>query len=909
MLATIFPKAILDILVIPSLLAISLVVGRALAGPLARLPLYSFVERLLIYWLLGIIAISWIGTILAGLGLFRWWLLLAVLLALAGWALWRQRHSASPMESSDVPLRSTPLLASLLLVVLLIGAGWLYARPAESFLLTDDSAVYMIGGIVLARDGSLFYEPEEIYEFHPNGDPSPAYWEPSASRLDDFWIPYQDFYRQFFLWETVGIPSRHYGPFFRWTLPRSTLEIGFLPLPKVWAAMSVWLFGQPYAPWAVPFFGLTGLAALYGLARRLVGWQAGLASMLLLGVSLPQVWFARFPVSEMHTQALFLGGLYLAVLARQNRKTPRLARRFALWSGLALAALTILRLEALLILAPLTVLLVLGWGRKSLRRGGFARTWLVALLLAGGFGTLLSVSVARYYLFTRSLIPASPATVRFLLAMILALLLGGVLLWNLRQQHETGVQLLASRVVGWLPALVAGGWVLWAGVALWHLFGRPWGSSLAGWLVQYWTRPGLALSTVGALWLLCRNLKGSDWPEMSVLLGLAALFLLLYSVNALVTPAHPWAMRRLVPIVMPALALCAAALLTEGLARMHLDSLPLPLQRIQKWAAPPVAILALVLQTFALGQRSYPLLHHREREGLWDQIVALESRFAPGALLLFDDGPIGKRLTQSMELIFGHPSFVLQGTEVIHSDSPVVDRLIGSAMARQCPVYFVLTDGDVSWRPEQWQLLGEGAQRFDMPVLRYAWGRPPVVADIARHVFWADIYRVLPAEQGATKAMPSEGLAVPVGAGSYPYLRSGFHGREEAEDGSVFRWTKGEALITVPWPQPDPAAPADFCLRLDISTWRPAEEGSLSLIMEAEGIELFDQTLDKAGGRQTLEILARSIENRNSPDLEIKLISDTWNAAEFTDQRDQRELGLVFFGMRLSPLDQCLDSQ
>ncbi len=113
----------------------------------------------------------------------------------------------------------------------------------------------------------------------------------------------------------------------------------------------------------------------------------------------------------------------------------------------------------------------------------------------------------------------------------------------------------------------------------------------------------------------------------------------------------------------------------------------------------------------------------------------------------------------------------------------------------------------------------------------------------------------------------------------------------------------------MPWPGQDSAKAADFCLSIDLSSWRPQDQSSPHLVVEVEGIKLFDSELDKAVGRRTLAIPARSIRNANLRELEIKILADTWSADAFSGQRDLRELGVLIYGMQVRPLDQCPGAQ
>jgi hypothetical protein len=895
MLSALLPQPIVNGLVLPIVFLITAATGWLVAKPLARLATSSRLERVMLYCLLGIVTLSWVGVILACLGIFRWWLLLIVLAGLIAWSQWTLRHIPRAIGSGE-DLACPPRLATLALIILLAAAGWLYAKPAEVYLLTSDAAVYNMGGIVLARDGTLFHEPVGVYDYS-------AFLDPMLIGSDNPTSFYIDYITQFsYLNSSSPILSRLRDPFYRWSIYSNRLEIGFLSLPKVWGAFFVWLFGPSYVIWPVSFFGVAGLMLLYLLAWRSVGWASGLGAALLLGVSLPQLWFARFPVSEAHAQVLLLGGLYLALLARQHREHRGLGRRLAVWSALCLAALTAVRFEATALLGALVPFLIIAWpAHARWARGGALITWGVALQVGATLGTLLSAANTPTYYFTRvmavlNVFPTQAALGALLILTVLAAGLAAkgrlrtVITWGMARSS----------------ALLAAAWLLWGVMALWLLMTRPWGQTLPGWLAQYWTRPGLALSLLGALSLTWRSDETERQAERFAFLGVSVVFLLLFSSNALVNPIHPWAMRRLVPAIMPALALCAAAAIVRGVswvatqAHPWLDRAGLPV--IGRIAEVICSIVLLLGLAFGIGQRTAPLVAHYEMQGMWSQLSSLAARFPVGSVLLLDDSSAGWWLSAPLETLFGLPSFVLQDTEALCNDSPVVDRLIRSALAQGRSVFFVVTGEGATWRSDQWQLVSQFGQRFDVPALQYSRGRPPNANDLIHLTYSVDAYRVLPPEKLQASM---DRLQIPMGVGSYPYLTTGFYTVESTPEGEVFRWTQDEALIVLPWPAEDTADPANFCLKIELSGWRPEGEPTAHLVLKAEGIPLLEEDLDSQAWRTVLQISGRDIENLNRAELELSLQSNIWNAATFSGGGDQRDLGIVLYGLEIQPGQAC----
>ncbi len=860
--------------ILPVLLILSLLFGRLLAGPLVFIPIPNLFERVLLYSLCGSVAFSWMGTVLAVLGIFRWWSLILLSLGLIVWVL-GQKYDGILHSSIVADLRHTPWPVLILLLLLLIGCGWLFARPAESFFVFNDAAVYTIGAVVLARTGSLFVNP------------------------DSFWYPTGAFLRQFFFTDHFGLLSRHYGPFYQWTPWNSTLEIGFLPLPKVWMSILVWLFGPEHATWVTPFLGLVSLAVFYCLVNQLMGWKVGLSATLLLGVSLPQIWFARYPISEIYTQCFFLGGLYLLVLARKNISNPPVARRLALWSGLAFATLTILRLEAVLLLLVFASLMLLGWYRKYAGWPSFARTWLVSLTVAGIVGLVLSVASARYYLFTRAL-ELTPHFVRLALFLALVAVACGMMWTRIKLTLIEYVKSdLFPAVVRHLPLVVALGWLLWGGIAGYHLIHQGEGQNLVDWVSWYWTVPALILSTFGAVWVLLQGYKKSVAPELLVLLGSSVALLVGFSIRSYVYPIHPWAMRRLVPVVMPALAVTTVSILTV------VDFRPASARPrgaiLRKWGLAGLSVFCIASLAIAIGWRSLPILFHRERAGLWRQLESMTNELPSNAVLLFDNGNVSQGLTQAMELIFDRVSLVIQQNPSPDRDSEV-DTLIETALDQERPVYLVVTNGDLAWWPERWRFVHVGGRQIETPVLHQPTGRLPDSQDMITHTLGLDIYRIEPRIDSEESAGWDESVAISAGFGSYPYLREGFYQWNLTAEGKVTRWTDGKAVIMTPWPDVNVESAASFCIAIELAGGRPVEESPVRLVVMVEGVEAFNEELDRSFAPDTLWIPARAVENEKDLQLEIQLVSTTWDASSVGDDR---VLGVLFYNMQVLPFEQC----
>ncbi|MBC7316898.1 MAG: hypothetical protein H5T70_10805, partial [Chloroflexi bacterium] len=228
------------------------------------------------------------------------------------------------------------------------------------------------------------------------------------------------------------------------------------------------------------------------------------------------------------------------------------------------------------------------------------------------------------------------------------------------------------------------------------------------------------------------------------------------------------------------------------------------------------------------------------------QLQALDARLLPGSVVLMGSGPYADQLAPTMEFLLEHPTFVLRHDNVVHSDSAVVGRLLRAIQASGRDIFYVATGEAYRPLPACWVLRLEGSEVIRMPILRYPWGRPPTTHDMAIETILADVYRVIPEAPGATPNA-EELVAIPLGSGSYPYLREGFYAFEQPDGHSPYRWTDGRGVVTLPWPEGVDSA--TLCIEIDLASGRPPQAPAPQVILEVEREALGQATLESAERR------------------------------------------------------------
>ena len=323
-------------------------------------------------------------------------------------------------------------------------AAWLYFRPHEFILGGADAGVYVNLGANIARTGGILIHDPTLAALDPSLYPSLLRPLPPGELTPYYLMP--AFY----------VPAT----------PAGLIIPQFYPLHPVWQAVAYALGGLRAELLITPLWGFLGALAVYFTTRRLWGWRAGMLALAALSVTALQVWFARYPTTEMLTQYLLWTGIW-ALIAWMDKQEPR-----GLWAALAGAALGqvfLTRIDAYFLLVLPVLLAIWLWWTHDWRRQD---AWFFApfLLLAAHsliHGVLLSspyfFSLFRYSrgLISRSLV--IPLALVGLAALALIVL-------SLRPQ-------LRARAFAWVAARrslwITGAVALVLGLAVFGYFVRP----------------------------------------------------------------------------------------------------------------------------------------------------------------------------------------------------------------------------------------------------------------------------------------------------------------------------------------------------------------------------------------------------------------------------------------------------
>ncbi|HET9656053.1 MAG TPA: hypothetical protein VFP72_11910 [Kineosporiaceae bacterium] len=592
-----------------------------------------------------------------------------------------------------VPVRPVPAWSAALSVLAGVGeAGWAVATHAEHLILRRDPGSYALYAQWIATHNGLPVDPH-----------LGAFGGSAALDVPGF---------------TLGSPAYYQ------VLHGGGADIvpQFLVGAPAVFSLGWWLDGWPGLLAAPAVVAGLAVFAVAGLAARLVGPRWAPLAAVALAVAFPLLHAARSTYSEPLALLLVMTAAALIVDATGSAGTAAGIRpgALALVGGLTLGLTGLVRVDALTeiaLLLPVATLLVL--------RRHPASAWLLTGALAG---TVLAAGsallLARPYLRTisGSLIPLIAGTAALGVACGLVLLLTR---WcrTGRAAPAPGPARTSrpAAAVGWAAAAL----VLLAGVALatrplWQIVRQSPGDPGAAFVaslqkfqhlpvdgartyaewslawVAWWVGPvgvlaawlGFAVLARRAVHWLLRHPGAGGTPAARVsaapawlvpaVVGFASSMLTLWRPG--ITPDHPWADRRLVPVLLPTFVLAATGVTAWAVraARRRLPATLLVLAAVTGC----VALVAPPLLATA------PMAAQRTEAGELGAVATVCAALRPGDVVVAVDNRGFNEWPQVIRGVCGHPAATLQdaGTPLppdrLRASVTRLSQLVGSAGGR-----------------------------------------------------------------------------------------------------------------------------------------------------------------------------------------------------------------------------------
>lgn len=658
-----------------------------------------------------LLAASWLGLVLAELGLFAGWAgsAAAVLVGLAAAAaIWRQ--TAIGRSRLD---RATVVGA----LILLIAGGLLFGRPHEYALGGLDPGVYVNTAALIAETGGVVWHDPELAALDPAGRAALFRERPALF--------------------TEG--SRFIGFYLTDTASGRVVPHGLHLFPAA-LAVGFGLAGLAGALAVPPLLALSAVAAVGLLARRLAGTIAGGLAALLLLVNPAESWFGRYPAAELVVQAgLFVGLLTLAVaLARGSTALGAAA-------GLELGVTHLAKVDTFAI--PIAVAIALGgvWlaGRATRVHAAFIAGYCAMLAHA----LVHIATISTYYVYSTYSRYIPPLWLLGICLGLAALLVGGIASGRTRRRLRVALDRAAPRWAGpaWLLLAAA---VLAAVAYAWYLrpldpFGEIAAAPEAARFVVRnrlhalprlaWFLPALTiLAAVAGFLTLARRRLSTPQVILLLVVGIEAIVVL---ADPRITPEYPWAARRWVAVLIPAGIMLAAVQIAALLPRSA--RWPRTADALAVAILPGSLAAAMILASIGAAA---PLLRVRELVGNADLVHRIAAAMPADAVVIFDDDLVGYRLSLPMQILGHRSSFVTFGE--VGKDEQI--RIpIAQWLRAERPIFWLRhelpkerTRWGLAWLPvETWQMRWVEAQpttetaptqirQMDLPLTLYRAAAP-----------------------------------------------------------------------------------------------------------------------------------------------------------------------------------------
>ena len=705
----------------------------------------AWVERWFLRVALGVGAAAWLGLVIAELGRLRAGLL-AALLAAAAVALAVHTRFVRPLPPTPSPAVGRPGLLAFGAVVLV--AGFLFFPPYETVVNGGDATVYVNLGRKIAETGALVFDDPLLREL------------PVEAR-EYLFLNRQpgDF--------GLGRYARFPGGFTIADIGEPEVSSGFSPLYPVLAALFHQTFPPRGALFVAPLFAVLSVGGLFLVVAHVGGIRTGLVAALLFAVSLPQVWFARYPVPETVAQFFVVAGL-LALLAAFRGDRPRLAAAAGGFFGLACFA----KID-LVVLLTAALAAFAAWRLLARPKGGGR----CAVFLFAAFGLALVHNAVHYALYPsdytvylRQLLDRSSAFSLWAgsAAGLTALLLAGA---GVALSARRRLSAAARRAAGW--ALVG----LLAAYAVVYATATPgrWPEPLF-WLSWYLSWPVLGFCLAGLVWLLWSGRAGRANQGLAFLLMLTGVVSLHYLYDPFEPGVHIWSMRRFVPVVLPGM-LAVVALVACRLAECVYF----------EFRVVATTVLAAVLVGF-VGGPSRSVLGESLWDGVLEQSAAVARTFPADAAVLVSPELAGTHLQTSLNYLHDVDAVLVQQDE----PGEALRDVMLDWLAAGRPVFVVVGQRGFSVPAPELVLSEAGEASIGFRTLEQTRERAP--RDVVDHAIGLTILKAVPA--GVSN--PRTGIDVGTPADDLVAGLRGFHGAERDGNAESFRWSGEAASLTVP---------------------------------------------------------------------------------------------------------------
>lgn len=767
-------------------------------------------------------------------------------------ARWRWRLILGP--SAPAPGRTALVPMGLLLV------GLCAFFPSSEYVIGGkDPGTYMNEGVQIARSGSLVI-PDRVVADVPAAVRDLFLGNPRGGRD-----------------EGLQEGPRFMG-FFVLSRDRGKVVGQFPHAFPVWIAVGYGLRGLSGALNSVGAWALLGLLSVYFAGSRLLGRFPAAIGCALLAINVAEVWFARYPNSEMMQQALLFAGILAAGRAYRDGDLF-----FAPVAGLLLASAVFVRFDAVVILAIVCgALLLLAVDGVQL-----GLSFLVPFFGLLGVAVLYYQSLMRAYIVVALIVLGGGDTSlegAQRLAMMAVGFLAMVVLIRFVRAHWPDI---LGWLKPWIPRVLAMAVaVLWA----YGFFLRKPGGLLAAHDAYALRSFALYVGAIGlaaAVFGFCLTTWRSFWRD-PVLLTTTALVSVFFFYKIRIVPEHFWQARRWIPVILPAVCLMiaggAASWIHDWWARPRIRD---PRRAAWLATAPRLVVSAAIVVTvgWQFAVTMAPVFAHVEYRGVVADLNSLATKISDRDLVVVESRNSSDAHVLATPLAYMHGKNVL----LLYTPRPDPEQFkqfLVWASGRYDRVLFLADGGSDMALPFMTATPLE-FDRFQIPEYESASDTWPRV--VREKKFSLTLYAL------TYTTTPPTVRDIEVGGPDNLWVYR-IHAREESE-GVRFRWTRDISYVNV---QGLSAGSGAVSLSMD-DGGRPAAAGAAQVQVSLNDHVLGTVTVSGSFRPYVLPIPSWvAAEAASRPQASVfKLVSTVWRPSTDPGNSDTRDLGVMLRRVRV----------
>lgn len=574
------------------------------------------IETLFLQILGSILTSGWMGLTLAEIGHFSLFNLVASLLIICGLLGWKYKIKF------NLKLFTKPRLerGSLVLIIILLVAVGLFFPPYQWILGGRDPGVYVNTGVNIAKTGSIIIHDKLLADI-------------DESARGDF---YQIETRPNVLSKIKYDGSQFLGYYIT---DKMTGEVTpqFFYLWSTWIAIFYSIFGLKFGTYVTPFFVLLSILSIYFTGKTLFNKNVGLIALILLTLNFAQVWYARYPTTEIFTQLLIFSGIFTFILFNRS-----LNRYLGLISALSFGEAFLTRIDSVYLIIPITLFFVYLWSSDKLEKDHLC--FLVPFVIIGIHGIISAVSISAPYTFdTFGNAFNALLTYRSHLILVATIILGAfVILANIYKNNK-------SNIVRFVQSQNLTPYIRYSTILLifilifYSYFIRPTGDlksdsynlvKLSWYLSGFY---GILLAGTGYVLLLYKK----PYHETYFFSVIFIIYSIFYIASSQIYPDHPWWVRRYVPVVIPSTILCISYFL-DWIKNLKIGTIH-----------SAVPIFLLILMSIPSIIADSVIISHKEFDGSMEDIDKLSNVFDDNSIILYKSSVVTEYVGTPLYYIYG----------------------------------------------------------------------------------------------------------------------------------------------------------------------------------------------------------------------------------------------------------------